>query len=966
VPVALLPFAAVGGLALGILASEAAGPAALRMALAGLAALAALATISAVAGARHIATWMLIGATCMLGASLGIVRGAAAELTTGPGSVAGLIGDEVTIRGTAADDARPREDRQQVVLAGLTKASEPAGPVTGRLLVWLPRGVSIAAGDVVELATTLEEPRDFEGFAYREYLARQGIGAIARSNDAAVTPGAGAVSALAGLRAILRDGLNDVVPEPEAALGSGILLGVRSGIAPEIDDAFADAGLTHVVAISGWNIAIVAAVIGAIAEPIGRRRGGRWLSATVSVAAVGGYVLLTGAGPSVVRAALMAGAMLLVRMGGSRAHAASALCAAAGVMLLVAPPVVWDVGFQLSLLATGGLIWFGAGIEGRLGALPPWLREPIALTIAAQLTTLPVLLVNFERLSLVAPLANVVVVPIVPFAMLACALASLAGTIGDLLPLDPMRDLIGWAFGGAAWLALHLMIAAGTAFASIPASAVGVSVPVPLAIAWYPCLALGWWSMRSAPSTDRSDVRLITGGGHRPTARGVMSIVAAGRAAMRPRFLGVGLIAVLWLTTVPGRSDGRLHLFGLDIGQGDAILIRTADGATMLIDGGPDPELTLRELGQALPWDVHHLDVLMLSHPHQDHVAGLLEIVKRYRIGLMLHAGIPFENPAYPRFLAEAAARRIPVTLARAGQRLALGTETSIEILYPTRADAAAPLPEGDINNGSVVAILRYRSFSALLTGDAEAPIEATLLTRNLIQDVDVLKVGHHGSASSTSGPLLDAAAPEVAIISVGVDNEYGHPAPETLAALAAQPGLTTFRTDTDGRVEVTSDGDSYAVEAESGRSITRRDDGAIPLAADAASIGRWPSLTSTPLVGCWTRRSCLPASWCTQRACGASRSRRRAWWSRPASRSTGAWSRPPLSSTISTRVASAVSAASTGSWARACSAGWDTTSSRSRSPPTRSVACSTTSASRSAGRRSSWRSRTATSRSIS
>ena len=965
-PGALLPFAAVAGLALGILASETAGPGAERSVVVSLAIVAALATVAATAGSRRAAIWLMIGAATLLGASIGLVRGAAAELPTGPGSLGDLIGREVTIRGTAIDDARPREDRQQVVLGELTAGTEPPVPVTGRVLVWLPRGISIAAGDRVALAATPEEPRDFEGFAYREYLARQGIAAIARANDASVTPGAGAVSALAAMRATLRTGLNTVVPEPEAALGAGILLGVRSGIAPEIDTAFADAGLTHVVAISGWNIAIVAAVIAAVADPLGRRRGGRWLSATVSVAAVGGYVLLTGAGPSVVRAALMAGAMLLVRMGGSRAHAASALCAAAGVMLLAAPTVLWDVGFQLSLLATGGLIWFGAGIEGRLVALPGWLREPIALTMAAQLTTLPVLLMNFERLSLVAPLANVVVVPIVPFAMLACALASLGGALSAAVPLTAVGDVIGWAFGGVAWLALHLMIAAGTAFASIPASAVGVSVPVPFAVAWYPCLALGWWSMRSGPSTDRGTVRLIAGGRRWPAARRLPPILAVTRVALRPRVLAVGLIAVLWLTTVPGRPDGRLHLLGLDIGQGDAILVRTPDGITMLVDGGPDPELTLRELGAALPWDVRGIDVLMLSHPHQDHIAGLVEIVRRYRVGLVLHAGIPFENPAYPTLLAETAARSVPIGLARAGQRLSLGAETTIEIIYPTEADAAAPLPEGDINNGSIVAILRYRSFSALLTGDAEAPIEAALLSRGLIPDVDVLKVGHHGSASSTTGPFIDAAAPEVAIISAGVDNEYGHPAPETLATLAAHRNLTAFRTDTDGRIEVTSDGAGYAARAESGRSVSRRDDAAIPPAADATSIGSWPFPTSTLPAACSTRRSCPPESWSIPRAFGASQSRPRAWSSRPAFRSTGGWSRRRRCFTTSTRRGSAARVASTGSSGRACWPRWAMTSSRSRSPPIRSAASSMTSASRSAGRLSCWQLPTGTSRSAS
>jgi competence protein ComEC len=941
-PAALLPFAAVSGLAAGILLSELAGPGIVRPLATGAVVGAACGVLLAVAGGRRAAMLTLLAAACVGGAALGVVRGGTVALATGPGSIASLIGaGEVDLAGVAVDDPRPREDRQQLVLGELR--TDAGATVNGRLLLWLPRGIELRAGDRVSVRVTLEEPRDFDGFAYREYLARQGIGAIGRASDATVTPGSGPIAVLAGIRRLLRDGLNAVVPEPEAALGAGILLGIRSGIAPEIDDAFADAGLTHVVAISGWNIAIVAAVVAAVVAPLGRHGARRWASAGIGVGAVAGYVVLTGAGPSVVRAALMAGAMLLVRLGGSRAHAASALCAAAGVMLLAAPAVLWDVGFQLSLLATGGLIWFGGAIEGRLCWLPALVREPIALTLAAQLTTLPVLLVNFERLSLVAPIANVVVVPIVPFAMLACGLAAVAGAV----PVPILGEIAGWAFGGAAWLALHVMIAAGLSFASVPAAAIDVTVPAPLAVAWYPCLGLAWWSMRSAPANGPRELVLVPGvargPGHTRAARAVREVV-------RPRWLVAALLLVLLLTSLAGRPDGRLHLFALDIGQGDAILVRTPDGVTMLVDGGPDPELTLREIGASLPWDMRRIDVVLLSHPHQDHVAGLVEVLRRYRVELVLHAGIAFENAAYHQFLADAASRRIGVQLARAGARLALGAMTSLEIVYPAEADAAAPLPEGDINNGSVVAVLRYASFSVLLTGDAEAPIEAALLDRGLVPDVDLLKVGHHGSASSTTPPFLAAAAPEVAIISSGVDNEYGHPAPETLATLANLPGVAVLRTDTDGRIEITSDGQRYTARSESGALVALTDDGAVAAARDAATIGAWPSPISPPPGACSARRGCPMASSSIPRAFGAWRSRRRAWSSRPGSRSTADSSKRRRSSTTSTRRGSAAMEASTGSSAHGCSPRWAMTSSRSRSPPTRSVACSTTTASRSAG----------------
>jgi competence protein ComEC len=889
---------------------------------------------------------LLVFGVAMLGAAIGGWRHAAADpVAPDPSaSVASLVdGDDHRVLGTVVDDPRPRADRLQVVLAGVAD-QDAQRSFADRLLVWMPRGIDVGAGDQLEIPARIELAQDFDGFAYREYLARQGVGAIARARSARVLPAVGGIGAAIGsVRGTLLDGLNELVPEPEAALGAGILLGVRSSIAPEINDAFATAGLTHVVAISGWNIAIVAAIVLALVRPLGRLRGGRWTTALTAVGVVGGYVLLTGASPSVVRAALMAGAMLVGRLGGSRAHATSALSLAALVMLLVAPAVLWDVGFQLSLLATAGLIWFGAGIEGRLGRWPGWLREPIALTLAAQLTTLPVILVNFERLSLVAPISNVLVVPLVPLAMLASAAVSVGGVVIGALPVTPVGEALAWFLGGAAWLVLRAMIIVGQGTAAVPLAAVDVSVPPPFAVAWFPLLALGSWALRSDhPSTDEP---------RRVADEAMTGTMAALARLVRPLPALTALILVLGAITLASRPDGRLHLTVLAIGQGDAILLEAPSGSTMLVDGGPDPELTLRRLGANLPFWARRIDVLALSHPHQDHVAGLVDVLDRFRVGSVLHAGIAFENAAYDRLLADALADSIPVRQVVAGESFALDGATTVEVLYPSRADATAPLPEGDINNGSVVLLVRHGGFTALLTGDAEAPVEAAILARELVPRVDLLKVGHHGSTSSTTPSLVEATDPSVAVISSGQGNEYGHPAPETLATLAAHAGMTVHRTDLEGDVEVESDGRGYRVRTAAGWS------GWVPVhaSADAGSIGSWPSPTETSFSACSTRPSCRTASASIPPELPAWRWPPRAWWPRPASRSTAGWWRRPRSSTTSTSRRSGERAASMGSSARG---GWRrqaTRSSRCRSPPTRSPRSSTRTATRSAGHRSSW-----------
>ncbi|MDQ2690015.1 MAG: ComEC/Rec2 family competence protein, partial [Chloroflexota bacterium] len=878
----------------------------------------------------------------LLGVALGAWRGetAAGAPPAGMLRVADLVdADEHEILGTVLDDPRPREERLQLVLGEILVAVDgrPA-PVADRLLVWLPRGIDARSGDRLLLRSEVELAEDFDGFAYREYLGRQGIGGIARAMSAEVVATAsGPASAMAAIRNGLLGGLNDLVPEPEAALGAGILLGVRASIAPEINDAFATAGLTHVVAISGWNIAIVAALVAAVVRPLSRRPGGRWTTAAVSAATVGGYVVLTGASPSVTRAALMAGAMLVVRLGGSRAHASSALAMAALVMLLAAPPVLWDVGFQLSLLATAGLIWFGAPIERRLPAWPGWIREPVALTLAAQLTTLPVILVNFERLSLVAPVANVLVVPFVPVAMLFSAIAAVVGLVDAAVELPVVGSVLTWAAGGAAWLVLRVIVALGTAVASVPNASVAVSVPPVLAVAWLPILALADWAVR-----DRSGAR---------DARAEPEpgrSAAALRAALRPLPIGAALVMLLLGITLASRPDGRLHITALDIGQGDAILVETPGGTTMLVDGGPDPELTLRRLGANLPFHARRIELLVLSHPHQDHVAGLVDVLDRFRVGAVLHGAIAFDNPAFERLLTDAAGAATPVLTARAGQVMALDATTSIQVLYPSDADASAPLPEGDINNGSVVLLLRHGGFTALLTGDAEAPVEAALVGRDLLAPVDVLKVGHHGSTSSTTAGLLEATRPSVAVISAGEGNEYGHPAPETLTALSSVPGIVILRTDIHGDVEVETDGLTYRVRTDAGWSPSRPVHGS----HGAASIHPWPSPTDPPLGACSPTPACPTASSSTPRVSPASPLPRRAWWPRPRSRSTARSSRQRRCSTTSTRSRSAAPAASTASSARGGWRRWATTSSPCRSPPIRSPRCSTTIGSPSAGPR--------------
>ncbi len=925
-PALLLP-SCLAGIAAGILAADPARPPPPMVGtlfIAGLAVSGQALFVGLVARRRAplLVPWIAMSGALALGVALGTWRAAGATLPTGPGSMAqaaaSTVAGERAVLGTVVDDPRPRDDRQQVVLDAVTLDGEPA---RGRLLAWVPRALMVGPGDRVAFSARLEEPEDFDGFAYRAFLARQQIGAIARAYSATVVEPAGATPGrvLAELRGDLLLGLDRVVPEPEASLGAGILLGVRTSIDPRVNDDFAAAGLTHVIAISGWNIAIVAALVARLLEGLRGRIGGRRLVPLLTVATIAGYVALVGSSPSVVRAALMAGAMLAGRQAGSRVHAGSALMLAALVMLLAAPSVLWDVGFQLSLLATAGLIVFGAGFESRLHRWPGWIREPVALTLAAQLTTLPVILLTFERLSLVAPLANVLVTPIVPLVMLACALAAPVGAMVGTAHPPLLGDAAAWIAGGSAWLGLRAMIAAGGAMAAVPFASVPFSLPVPLALAWYPALfgLRRWWQRRSARHVPAEEATLHPVGEPRVHRRVVMGGVAllmaglhaAARLVSSPRRALACVIVVLAATTLATLPDGRLHLVMLDVGQGDAILVVAPDGAAMLVDGGPDPDVTLRALGATLPWWQRSIAVVLLTHPHQDHVGGLPEVLRRFRVTAVLDGGRAYPNPTYATFLALSGEPGISYRLARAGAVVRLDNRTSLELLYPTDADVAAPLPFGDINNASVVGLLRVGAFSALLTGDAEAPVEALLAERKLLSPVDVLKVGHHGSNSGTTPAFLAEVRPVVGLVSVGAGNEYGHPSPVTMAALS-EAGVRVLRTDLDGTVEVRTDGAAWTVTADGttgpahvARAAARAQSGTRPRPppVGTGSIGAWPFPAPRRRAGSWRPATCRRGSSATRRASRGSRSPRRGWSRRRGSRLTCGSSRPPPSSMTST-----------------------------------------------------------------
>jgi competence protein ComEC len=575
----------------------------------------------------------------------------------------------------------------------------------------------------------------------------------------------GGAGAFADLRAVLGGPLRRLVPEPESGILVGIALGDRGSISAELAYAFARSGTSHLLAISGFNMTLVATAVGAmLRERVGPR--GR---AVATVSAIVLYSLLVGLGASVVRSAVMAAITSLGHVLGRRAAAANGLCAAIAVMLALEPATLGDPSFLLSAGATAGLLAFQAPIARRLRWLPALAGDGLATTLAATLPTLPIVAGIFGRISLVSPLANVVAVPLFP-ALMVTSVATVA--VGSL-SLDLARPFALAAYAAA--FALRLIVERA---AALPLAAVDVP-PGPLTALLFVAACAS--AVIAARRVHLELPRLAIRRSPRPPARSVG--VAA--AVLLIGVLGVGLAAT---------AGPAFRVRALDIGQGDAFLVE-AGGKLALVDGGPDPNRLLAELGASLPAWRRHIDLVVLTHAHLDHGAGLIAVLDRYDVGLAVAPRGLNAGPLADAWNARIAAHAIARADVSAGSVVRLGS-ARIEVLAPN-GDPLVDVP-------SLVLRLELGAASVLFCGDATEAAQADLLLAPERLRARVYVPPHHGAATPYASALVGAVHPELALISVGLDNRYGHPTADTLAALA---GVPTYRTDRDGTVEVSADG---------------------------------------------------------------------------------------------------------------------------------------------------------------
>ncbi|MFH1567840.1 MAG: DNA internalization-related competence protein ComEC/Rec2, partial [Gemmatimonadota bacterium] len=729
-------------------------------------------------------------------AALGAARHQVVTRAFPPHHIAGgrLYGREVVLRGTAADEPEQRGPDQRFAL-DLESAGTDSGwvPACGRVLVTLRSvGAPVEYGQAVALRARLRQPpaaRNPGDLDYRAYLAAGGVhgtAAVYRADQILSLEPRPAPwwhgRVVIPVRQALRRSIQRHLDGAPAGLLEAMILGEKHRIPGEVAASFRTAGLAHALVISGLHVGLVAAFF-FTAFRLVRLPDPAACVATVAVLVL--YAFVTELQAPVVRAAIMAGIALGGRLLQRPADVYNSLGAAAALILWLWPASLAGLGFQLSFGATLAIV----GLHGPLLSLWPagwrredrwcgrWVISPLCACAAAQLGTGPLLAHHFQQFSPVSPVANLMAVPLLG---LVVALAILGGLAGALLPWA------GLPFHACNYLVVQLLVRLVEGLARVPGASIAVPSPGPASLA---AGALGAYLLARAPAC-------------RWARKGLLFLAL------------LALNAGVWGMVL---RRGQLEVVFLDVGQGDAAFLRFPNGRTMLIDGGNrsfEHDYGARVVVPFLRRQgVRRLDAVVATHPHNDHIGGLVAVLEEIPVGHLLDSGQALDTWTARRLRELVETRGIAYHRVAAGDSLSGLGGVGALVLHPTApfVTAAGESPRG-LNNGSVVVRFTLGEESLLFAGDAEGEADPALTAWGERLRSRVLKVAHHGSSTSSEPAFLAAVEPQVAVVSVAAQNQFGHPSQAVMARYRDR-GARLLRTDEVGAVTLRTRGRGLDLE---------------------------------------------------------------------------------------------------------------------------------------------------------
>jgi competence protein ComEC len=687
--------------------------------------------------------------------------------------------------------------------------------ISGKALIRVPIYQEYHYGDILKVTGELETPPQFDDFDYKGYLARQGICSLINYPAIEILDTGKGFKPLAwiySLRNHLSQSLSLALPEPQASLAQGILLGLRGNIPNSLQEAFSRTGTAHLLAISGIHLSIIIGILLSAAIWLFGRRYSIYI--WIAFLAIWLYALVTGMRPPVVRGAVMGSMFLLAEYLGRQRSASTALAFAAAVMVGIEPQILWEASFQLSFLAMAGLIFLTPyfqtwarksiaatiGREGTVVSLCNFIADCFAVTLAAILATWPVIAYYFDVVSFVGLPATFFALLALPGIIITSALVAGVGLLAPFL-----GQVLGWI----AWLFLSYFILIVQVFDALPFSSIKFSsIHIWQIWIYYVLLA----AIIAAINYRKKLVDFF----HLTAFTISTSASKASRATSKlPKkwFIAPLLIATIlvWAAFL-NMPDDKLHVSILDVGQGDAILIQTPNRQDILIDGGPSSQAIGLELGKKLPFWDRTIDLVILTQPQADHAAGLIEVLQKYKVQQIIEPGISYSSATYQQWLKLVSDNEIEHEIGHAGQTIKLGGGINLEVLHPP-----SPLLQNtsdDIDNNGIVLRLSWDKVSFLFTADIGHEAEWHLIANRANLKSTVLKVAHHGSQTSTSPQFLAVVNPEVAAISVGTNNRFGLPDSEVVGRLIEQlRDDRVYLTSTHGAIEFITDGNRLWVK---------------------------------------------------------------------------------------------------------------------------------------------------------